>query len=180
MRTATSDDAPEIASVHIESWLRAYRGIVSDQYLDRLSHVERTDRWMRILSKEPSTSTSLVATASKRVIGFSSAGPSRSERFSDHDGELMALYLHPEFIGKGIGRRLFDATSELLKSGGHLAMFVWVLEANRSRSFYEHMEENLSALRKSRSEVILLRRSPSAGSSEQTHQTSRIAAIHPQ
>ena len=37
IRTATPEDARAIAEVHVASWRAAYRGVLPDTYLDRLS-----------------------------------------------------------------------------------------------------------------------------------------------
>lgn len=46
---------------------------------------------------------SLVLLENDRFIGTSSYCKSRSEEFSDF-GEIVSIYLLPEYIGKGFGR----------------------------------------------------------------------------
>ena len=47
---ATADDVPNIAEVHVRSWQAAYRGILADDLLDRLSVTEREGSWRALLS----------------------------------------------------------------------------------------------------------------------------------
>jgi hypothetical protein len=37
IRQATIDDVPGIAHVHVASWKSTYKGIISDEYLSKLS-----------------------------------------------------------------------------------------------------------------------------------------------
>lgn len=56
-------------------------------------------------------------------------------------GELRVLYVLPEFWDKGLGRKLFGAAEEELRSVGYAGFYLWVLSGNiRARSFYEKME----------------------------------------
>jgi GNAT superfamily N-acetyltransferase len=45
IRRATAADARAIAGVHVASWRVGYRGLVSQQKLDRLDVDEREQRW---------------------------------------------------------------------------------------------------------------------------------------
>ena len=50
VRDAAADDAAAIARVHAASWQAAYRGIVDDDRLDRMSVDEREQRWRERLT----------------------------------------------------------------------------------------------------------------------------------
>jgi GNAT superfamily N-acetyltransferase len=81
----------------------------------------------------------LVADAGGDLLGFASYSPSRD---SDTDpgrvGEIGAIYLLPSAWGKGIGRRLMDATLACLAAAGFVQVTLWVLDSNvRARRFYE-------------------------------------------
>ncbi|MBI5268002.1 MAG: GNAT family N-acetyltransferase, partial [candidate division Zixibacteria bacterium] len=53
-RIATPADAPAIAELHAASWRTAYRGVLSDTYLDGNIIDERTAVWhSRLTSPEP-------------------------------------------------------------------------------------------------------------------------------
>ena len=81
----------------------------------------------------------LVADAGGGLLGFASYSPSRD---SDADpgrvGEISAIYLLPSAWGKGIGKRLMDATLALMARAGFTQVTLWVLDSNvRARRFYE-------------------------------------------
>ena len=74
------------------------------------------------------------------VVGFAMSGPGRDESAPPPDGagEIYAIYVLPDVIGRGLGRSLFTvATGELL-ARGYDPIVVWVFEDNpRARRFYE-------------------------------------------
>lgn len=55
-------------------------------------------------------------------------------------GEIVSIYLLPEYIGKGWGKALLQRAVEELHKEGYRDIFLWVLEENRNaRGFYERM-----------------------------------------
>jgi GNAT superfamily N-acetyltransferase len=137
IRLATVEDAWAIAEAHVASWRATYPGIVPQHYIDSLKVEEFADRWWtRIVAR--SEMVIYVADCTGVICGFASGGPARAE-IVDFSGELYAIYLSPGAHSKGIGARLFWTVAEHLHCAGHRSMYVWVLEENPSRGFYEHM-----------------------------------------
>ena len=57
--------------------------------------------------------------------------------FPDY-GELVSLYLLPEYMGRGMGSVLLDASLKALSDAGFTNVLLWVLEDNlRAHKFYE-------------------------------------------
>lgn len=55
-------------------------------------------------------------------------------------GELVSLYLRPQAMGRGYGRRLMEAALQRLREDGCEGVCLWVLEGNRqAQAFYRHM-----------------------------------------
>ena len=139
VRTALAADGAAIGRVHVESWLATYRGVFPDDYLDALDPEARGKRWTeRLASAEarPHECT-LVLVVDGIVSGFSDVGPNR-DGLGASVGEVSSIYLHPDAIGRGLGRTLFAAAVEVLRASGHHAAVLWVAEANvRARRFYE-------------------------------------------
>jgi GNAT superfamily N-acetyltransferase len=139
LRTGTPADAPALAAVQVASWKVAYRGILSDDFLDALAPEGRQPRWEARLS-EPGVDV-LVWEEDGRILGYVVAGVSRD---ADADpgrcGEVHALYLLPEAWGKGGGARLCRAALERSRQRGLAEVTLWVLRRNgRARAFYERM-----------------------------------------
>ena len=114
--------------VHCTSWQEAYRGIVSDRYLDSMT-VEATTARARQFPEN-----TLVAKDREKVVGFAVYGSSRDEDLMNA-GEVIAIYVLSEYYNRKIGYRLMnEAVSRL---GEYNTVFVWVLEKNeRAIRFY--------------------------------------------
>jgi hypothetical protein len=56
IRQATPADAQALASVQIQTWRQAYRGIFTVDFLNGLSHSRSTSKWQGVLSSPPAHS----------------------------------------------------------------------------------------------------------------------------
>jgi GNAT superfamily N-acetyltransferase len=143
VRPAVPADAPALAAVHIAAWRAAYRGLVPDEVLDGFSVEQRTARWERQLAEFAAPDASgraWVVELGGDLVGFASTGPLRDDPsdLATHGGEVYAIYLAPELIGRGLGRTLFRRAVDDLVERGFEPILVWVFEANeRGRRFYE-------------------------------------------
>ena len=133
IRAATSADIADLARVHVQSWRETYAGIVPQTYLDDLSPESRTEQWRRTLEFGNAV---FVAEVADQIVGFASCGAAMEEGY---DGEVYALYLLKSQHGSGIGKALFEAALEALRSQGKRNVIVWVLADNPTRAFYQHM-----------------------------------------
>jgi len=138
IRYAVEADAFTIASVHITSWQKIYRGHIPDAILDKLSIEKRTQMWRDLIGKGIKV---LVLENEKKIIGFTSICPSRdSDSRLKQCGEISAIYLHPDFWHQGLGKKLCSSALGELKSGGYSEVILWVLKENmQARQFYESM-----------------------------------------
>lgn len=137
IREACAADAPAIAIVHVKSWYTAYAGVVSDDYLARLSYRRREDHWRKVLSQTNHPEFVYVAEdASGRVVGFASGGPER-DRHPVYKGELYTIYLLEHCQRQGSGRQLVLSVVQRLLRQNWDSMLVWVLAANPACAFYE-------------------------------------------
>lgn len=144
IRLATSADAHGIATVQINTWRVAYKGIIPDEVLDSLDYSVSTERWQRNLTSEKIFHYVVVG-ALTDVIAFASGGPCRDE-IVGYDGELYALYVLSEAQKKGLGRALIRSVARHLSNDGYRAMLIWVLRDNYpARCFYERMGGQLVA-----------------------------------
>lgn len=134
IRAASSDDAIEIARVHVESWRSTYAGIVPDHYLAGLDESLRVRLWLEWLE---SGAVVLVAERKAEIVGFIHAGKIR-EPIEVADAEVYSLYLLREAQGRGIGRALLREVALVLDEREFKSLGLWVLERNRARGFYEN------------------------------------------
>jgi GNAT superfamily N-acetyltransferase len=136
IRSSVPEDAEAVERLRLAGWQTAYRGIMSDGYLDSL--VSDVARRRRHIEDLPEGITDLVAAADGAVVGWIAAGPSRDPaRSGPRYGEIFACYVHPDWWRKGVGRLLMGRAVEVLTEAGRDDITLWVLEANeRARCFY--------------------------------------------
>lgn len=115
--------------VHCTSWQEAYRGIVSDRYLDSMT-VEATTARARQFPEN-----TLIAKDQEKVVGFAVYGSSKDEDLPDA-GEIIAIYVLSAYYSRKIGYRLMNEAISRLRE--YNTVFVWVLEKNeRAIRFYQ-------------------------------------------
>lgn len=138
LRRAGVGDAKAIATVHVRSWQQAYRGQVSQDYLDGLSVPRREAGWRSELEVIPTERHPWIAECDGGVAGFVAAGASRDADADQATAEVYAIYVDPDCWNRGIGRNLLAQAERDLKQAGYQAATLWVLAANeQARRFYQ-------------------------------------------
>lgn len=137
IRQAELKDAQGIAKVHVETWQCAYRGQIPDSFLNSLSTEKRTNVWEKNLNDPESKAKTFIAKYKGKIIGFGSSGPCRDSDMPGA-GELWAIYVDKNSMGKGIGFALQKVCLEYLKELGFNKATLWVLTTNeKTRKWYE-------------------------------------------
>ena len=137
IREAREDDAAAIAWVQVDTWRTAYRGIVDDDFLDRLSYERSAQRIQEAFMGPQSSGWVYVAeNDAGEIVGFACGGPERSGD-PVYTGELYGIYVLPEYHRRGIGRALTAAIAGRLVQSNRCKMLLWALAANPCRAFYE-------------------------------------------
>jgi len=136
VRPASKADAAGIARVHIDTWRTTYRGIVPDEFLDRLDYEAGQEMWEQRTEQGEGRFVLVAEVPGEGVVGFAAGGPERSGD-ATYGGEVYALYVLKAHQRKGIGRRLVVAAAEELRRRGLDSLLIWVLARNPHRAFYE-------------------------------------------
>jgi ribosomal protein S18 acetylase RimI-like enzyme len=136
IRNAKLEHAPFLGHIQVTSWRSAFRGIASDEYLDRMvSEEHQGENWKEILAD--SEQVVLVAETEHQPVGYAWAHREDDPAIG-WEAELISMHILPEFKRRGIGRSLFSAAAKRLKEQGCRSVYLWVLESNHSaRNFYE-------------------------------------------
>lgn len=132
IRPATLEDAPAIAAIHVRTWQAAYAGIVPSDYLAGLSEQEKTAFWQQQLAVNRGVV--LVAVNDDEIVGWASGGLSRDADV-ESGSEVYAIYVSPEFWGRGVGRRLMRRVEGAISPCSIITL--WVLGQNQhAQGFY--------------------------------------------
>ncbi|MET9391047.1 GNAT family N-acetyltransferase [Streptomyces sp. NPDC006624] len=139
IREMTPADCDRVAEIRVRGWQHAYRGLIPQSYLDGLSVAADAERRRASLTRADGGVVNLVAEdAGGEVVGWACHGPYRDGEVLSADGELYALYVHPDHVGRGAGRALLAESATRCAAAGHGRLLLWVLKENvRARRFYE-------------------------------------------
>jgi ribosomal protein S18 acetylase RimI-like enzyme len=144
-RKAKRTEADTIAHIHAKSWQTAYKGILTDAYLENDIWENRRQVWQKRFAEAAKNEFICVAVERDVVVGFVCV----YGEADDNWGALIDnLHVLPEIKGRGIGKRLMqEAAKWVTKKYSHSKIHLWVYEANdAARGFYEKMGgENVAA-----------------------------------
>ncbi|MGD6960503.1 N-acetyltransferase family protein [Rossellomorea aquimaris] len=135
IKRADINDARGIAKVQVDSWKTTYKDIVPDDYLIRMSYESRELKWKDIISNGGVVFAA--ENSAGEIVGFSSCGPQRDNKYSSFRGELYAIYILKEYQRSGLGKLLLNPIIDEFLEQEIFAMTVIVLKDNNSRLFYE-------------------------------------------
>ena len=141
IRAAGPEDAEEVERLRVAGWQAAYRGIVPDGYLNRM-RVDGARRRRRMADQASAAHRAVlvesVAVQGGAIVGWVSGGRCRdADRPGPGQGEVYAIYVLPEWWGRGAGRLLMAHAVRALAEAGCRDITLWVLEANQqARRFY--------------------------------------------
>jgi ribosomal protein S18 acetylase RimI-like enzyme len=135
VRLMTASDVAIVTALHVESWRRAYRGLLTDDYLAHRVEGERRSCWERRLASASAEEFGHVASRESVAVGFSFVSA------ADETGpgcRLDNLHVLPSAQGSGLGRSLMAAAArEIIGRCWDPRLFLWVFEANiKARDFY--------------------------------------------
>ncbi len=137
IRLATVEDVPVLAKVHVDAWRAAYRGVVSDSFLNGFTCAKRETTFREMLKSD--SQATCVAEERGGILGFFTVGACRdSDADADLTGEIWGIYIAPLHWRKGVGTHLAAKAQQMLTSTGYEEATLWVSEGNRrAREFCE-------------------------------------------
>ncbi len=137
IRRAGTEDAHEISKIYALSWKTGYRGMIPQDYLDSLSEDYWTPKFQKWLSD--GTMSAELLSADGAPAGAVAFGKSRDEKLPEW-GEIVSLYLKPEYFRLGFGTFLMKDTFRYFRENGYRDCYLWVLRENeRAQAFYRSL-----------------------------------------
>ncbi|CAM5690283.1 GNAT family N-acetyltransferase [Streptomyces purpurascens] len=139
IREMVLSDCDRVAEIRVRGWQSAYRGLIPQGYLDGLDPTEDAERRRTYFAQADGGVVNLVAEdAGGELVGWACHGPYRDGEVLTPDAELYAIYVHPEHLGRGVGRALLTESVGRCSRAGHGRLLLWVLKENGpARRFYE-------------------------------------------
>ncbi|MEU9160926.1 GNAT family N-acetyltransferase [Streptomyces sp. NPDC048424] len=139
VREMDAADIEAVSTIRVRGWQAAYAGIVPRTYLDAMTVESDAALRRQWFSQPRGESRDLVAVGEHGPVGWACFGPCRSRIPGPRRvAEVYALYVSPDLIGRGIGRRLLDEAHSRMAGQGFETSALWVLHDNqRARRFYE-------------------------------------------
>lgn len=142
IRPASLEDATDLATMHVASWLETYPGLLPPSMLTSLSVDKRAVMWKQVIGATPTPGSAKVyiALIDSKIVGFGSCLSQRTQTLKDsgYDGEISAIYVLKAFQRRALGRSLLHAMASDLSGRGFTAVSLWVLRDNApARRFYE-------------------------------------------
>jgi GNAT superfamily N-acetyltransferase len=148
VRPAAASDAAAIGALATRAWRAAYTGLLAPSVLHSLDPDEQAAEWRAYLGVLPAPDRVWVICADAAVVGFARTGPCRDRDVAAGTGEVHGLYLEPDRVGTGLGRRLFaHAVADLADRSSPIV--VWHFAANDvAGRFYERAGFGLDGARR--------------------------------
>ena len=138
LRVAGAGDADTVAALHAASWRSAYRGILTDAYLDGDLAGERRAVWRSRLAAWKAGEETVLACIAGTVVGFCCFRVDADPLW----GTLVDnLHADPARRGLGVGRRLLrDAARRAGAAAPGRPVHLFCLAGNgAARGFYERL-----------------------------------------
>ena len=135
IREATAADAALISRIIATSWRSSYQGLIDPVYLSRLPE----EYWLPSMRAwlESGRMYGYIAEVDNHAVGCVIYGRGRDEDHADW-GEIVSLYLLPEFEKQGVGHALLTAALDALHADGYDRMYLWCIEGNaHAEQFYQ-------------------------------------------
>ena len=145
VRKATIEDAGAMSLVHSQTWKKAYVDFISAEYLKNISD----EGWIPLFSRalRENIHQAAVYETDKRITGTITFGKARKDsswetvqhtgQIHPDEGEIISLYVLPNYWSTKQGYELMKFAVEALKSQGFKSCFLWVIKDNaRAVNFY--------------------------------------------
>ena len=128
VRAAEPNDLESLVWVFLACWRTSYREILPEQIRNEMTELKARDLWA--LSVQPHADRkTFVVEIDSQVVGMARVG---IDTVNSTRGHLFSLYVHPDFAGKGLGKKLLRHCFESLAASGFEEISLWVFKNNSS------------------------------------------------
>lgn len=159
IRFATTEDCYMISKINYDNWMKTYKGILPDEFLNHLDIEQIRKEYVQLISDNEKQI--FVALDEKNeILGFALFEPDLDE---DNCIYLASLHVDGGAQGKGIGTSLLIKVGQYGLDSGYENMSICILKGNRNArnlyvklgaEHYKDFEDNFHGV-KTKSEKLL-------------------------
>ena len=135
IREAIAEDLDRIAALYVSNWKTTYRGLLTEDYLDRLDRSRSAEKWSAFLSAPDHHV--FVACDAGRFLGFGACAPDPDIPNCLY---LDSLHVCADAQGTGVGTRLIQTIGAYAAGRNDRMLSVCIVRGNdRARALYEKL-----------------------------------------
>lgn len=136
IRKAKKGDESILAYIQTESWKAAFRGILSDEELERCTEISRaTKMYQKLLDNNIGSGYILEVNGKPHCIAY--WDKARDTKLSDY-AELICIHSLPNNWRQGFGTKMIEQVINDVRDARYKKIMLWVFKDNiRARNFYE-------------------------------------------
>ena len=135
IRKEEEKDVEECIDINIKEWWSTYKDLIPNEIIEELQ-VKNQKRINDVIKNLREKNNTFVAEVDGKVVGFSSYGKSRNEKFPN-SGEIYSCYILDDYHGLKIGRKLADKVMESLIKDGYQTMITACLVGNPFNAWHK-------------------------------------------
>lgn len=137
VRKAVIEDVSAIASLHVNSWAVAYKGLMPESYIAQYSYDRRHKLWSKVIGAQ--LAHVFVAEHDNEIVGFMCFDDLRGDD-TGKMAEVSTLYVRPDFYRKGVGSLLLARCELELVRLDYEKIVLSSLESNESALRFYHSQ----------------------------------------
>ena len=136
-RPATRSDMPGVAALFERSFVHTFGHLYRAEDLDTFLAQSTVEAWEK--ERDDQRFAFFLAEAEGQIVGFVKLGPSSLPVETDRPFiELRTIYLHPDWLGRGLSAPLMDwAIAEARRRGAEELYLTVYVDNVRARRLYE-------------------------------------------
>jgi len=138
LRSATLSDYIAIAKLHADNWRLAYRGTMSDNFLNDEVDNERLSTWYKRLKIPNRHQFVTVANLGNSIVGFCCLLINEDSIFGSY---IDSLHVSANLRKSGIGKMMISHSAKIIcEKADSKKLYLWVYESNKNaRLVYERL-----------------------------------------
>ncbi len=136
IRKVKIGDEKILANIHITSWQTAFDKILSNEILDRMTDIKKTETMYKYLL-ENNIGNGVILSVNNKPHCITFWDKTREKDMQGY-AELICIHSLSENWGKGYGSMIMEYVLNEIKKAGFTDVMLWVFKENtRARKFYE-------------------------------------------